>query len=761
MIKTVTSHCWNPLICFTCLILQETDFVCFETGYDKFNNYDVDVLLSSSLKGNSDDEMKGVSDQRRVTEETQPATDEVAGNEEQREHRDNPEDLMRDDPSASEPEPRPDGETDPASVSEVEFELASEPAHEMQETFVESLPEEEKSESNESKNGPMTSEEETVAELHSSEKEPVTISEAAQVPELKTTFGTTFDAVATDEETTTNVTPYEEEEREFEEKPPEDDADFTLPGETPLLSLSQEALTTPASEDLRQQESPPAAPADDKENPEEKNLWGTFGDAVFSVVTGGERTAQYLSSDEEDDKEEEEEEEKIALKIQQSFEETPEDETLTSELPNEPETIEAALEEPPPSSLPNDEKETDDSEKLSVDPTDEDDGDGTAPEEGREETSKPTGTSTRLMDLVLQDSTAVPERQDSDLNSAEEPTERKQEEEVDPDVHDKSANQESRNGVIDPPEAAVDEEEDNKMDIDQEMDNSEDHLYPAAEVVDSDGPDVKLSENFVSEVRPDQSHDHFERNESQSELPVERLSNELDGAADEEEEEIRHLLEDENALSFLQSNITDSEGLSVEVPPPSFSSPEPEYSDSVMRLTLLRDHFTEEKMEQIQKLLGLKNLFKVEAMFSDLDTELQATRRTHTGATQDIESALEGILEISENTILDEIEKMLDSQETKPSDAQNLDSSNVDEETEILDDFQDLAFSLRQKYSTASDSAPLARELDIVQGWSCVGVDRRLDLFLFLTDLSQTHLSARVWSAEKGWQKWILQICPL
>lgn len=744
MIKTVTSHCWNPLICFTCLILQETDFVCFETGYDKFNNYDVDVLLSSSLKGNSDDEMKGVSDQRRVTEETQPATDEVAGNEEQREHRDNPEDLMRDDPSASEPEPRPDGETDPASVSEVEFELASEPAHEMQETFVESLPEEEKSESNESKNGPMTSEEETVAELHSSEKEPVTISEAAQVPELKTTFGTTFDAVATDEETTTNVTPYEEEEREFEEKPPEDDADFTLPGETPLLSLSQEALTTPASEDLRQQESPPAAPADDKENPEEKNLWGTFGDAVFSVVTGGERTAQYLSSDEEDDKEEEEEEEKIALKIQQSFEETPEDETLTSELPNEPETIEAALEEPPPSSLPNDEKETDDSEKLSVDPTDEDDGDGTAPEEGREETSKPTGTSTRLMDLVLQDSTAVPERQDSDLNSAEEPTERKQEEEVDPDVHDKSANQESRNGVIDPPEAAVDEEEDNKMDIDQEMDNSEDHLYPAAEVVDSDGPDVKLSENFVSEVRPDQSHDHFERNESQSELPVERLSNELDGAADEEEEEIRHLLEDENALSFLQSNITDSEGLSVEVPPPSFSSPEPEYSDSVMRLTLLRDHFTEEKMEQIQKLLGLKNLFKVEAMFSDLDTELQATRRTHTGATQDIESALEGILEISENTILDEIEKMLDSQETKPSDAQNLDSSNVDEETEILDDFQDLAFSLRQKYSTASDSAPLARELDIVQGWSCVGVDRRLDLFLFLTDLSQTHLSARV-----------------
>lgn len=727
------------MICFTCLIFQETDFVCFETGYDKFNNYDVDVLLSSSLKGNSDDEMKRVSDQRGVTEETQPATDDLAANEEQRELRDNPEDLMRDDPSASEPEPRPDGETDPASVSEAEFELASETderpegdAHEMQETIVESLPEENMAENDESKDGPVTPEE-------SSEKEPVTISEAAQVPELKTTFGTTFDAVATDEETTTNVTPYEEEEREFEEKPPEDDADFTLPGEIPLLSLSQEAFTTPASEDLRQQESPPAE--DENQNPE-KNLWGSFGDAVFSVVTGGERTAQYLSSDEEEDGEEE----KTALKITQSFEETLEDETLTSELPNEPETIEAVLEEPPRSSLPNDEKETDDSEKLSADSTDEDDGDRTGPEEGQEETLKPTEASTRFMDLLLQDSPAVPEGQYSDIKSAEEPAERKPEEEVDPDVHDINANEESINGVIDPPKAVDDEEEDNKMDIDQEMDISEVHLYPSTKVVDSGSPDVKHSENFVSEVLPDQNIDHLESNESRSELPVEppesteeRLSDELGGAAGQEEE-IQHLLEDENALSFFQSNVTDSEGLSAEAPPPSFSSPEPEYSDSVMRLTLLRDHFTEEKMVQIQKLLGLKNLFKVEAMFSDLDTELQATRRTHTGATQDIEIALEGILEISENTILDEIERMLDSQETKPSDEQNLDSSNVDEETEILDDFQDLAFSLRQKYSTASDSTPLARELDIVQGWtvSCVGVDRRLDLFLFLTDLSQT-----------------------
>lgn len=603
-------------------VFQETDFVCFETGYDKFNNYDVDMLISLSLEGNNDRENKGLYDQSQVAEdvqeETQPPADEAAGNEEQTEHHDNLEDLMSDDQSASKPEPPPDMETESASVSEVEFELAPDPeerpaedAQLMQETIVESLPEEVESENNETKDGSTPSEEEATAELHISKKELVTMSETAQIP------------------------------------------------------------------------------------------------------------VDYLSSDEEEDGEE-----KTALKITQMFEETPEDETLMSELPNESENTETVLEEPPTISLPKEEKETDDdSKKLSVDHTDEDDGDAEA-EEAMEETSKPTGTNTRF--------NSIPEPQDSDLNSAEEPGERKQEEEVfkDLDVRDKNANQESSNGVIDHNEDVVDEEADNKTDIDGEMDNSEVHRYPFTEEVDSDSPDEKLRENFVPEVLPDHQDDHLESNESQSKLPVEPLPEELEDTADEEQEETKYLLEDENALYFSHSNITDSEELLPEVPPPSLSTPEPEYSDSVMRLTLLRDHFTEEKMEQVQKLLGLKNLFKLEAMFSDLATELQATRRTHTGTTQDIENALKGILETSENTILDEIERMLDSQETQPNYDHNQDLSNIDEDTEILDYFQELAFSLCQKYSTASDSTPLTRELNIVQGWtvSCVDVDSCLTL---------------------------------
>uniref|UniRef100_H3BVR1 Transport and Golgi organization protein 1 homolog n=1 Tax=Tetraodon nigroviridis TaxID=99883 RepID=H3BVR1_TETNG len=287
---------------------EETDFVCFDTGYDQFNNYDVDVLISSSLEGNGDGENKGISDQSQVAkdtqEETQPSADEAAGTEEEEtEYRYTPEDLTIDNPSASKPEHILDVETESAFASKVELEPSAvseetpaEDAQLMQETIMESMPEEVVLENNETKDGATASEEEAT------EIEPVTISEAAQIPKAKTTFGTTFDAVTTDEETTKNVSPHEEEEREFEEKPSEDEADFTLPGEVPLLSLSQEALNTPASDELRQEERPPAAP---EESPEKQNLWSSLGDAVFSVVTGGERTAHDLGSDEEEDDDDE------------------------------------------------------------------------------------------------------------------------------------------------------------------------------------------------------------------------------------------------------------------------------------------------------------------------------------------------------------------------------------------------------------------------------------------------------------------------
>ncbi|XP_066562331.1 transport and Golgi organization protein 1 homolog isoform X2 [Amia ocellicauda] len=138
-------------------------------------------------------------------------------------------------------------------------------------------------------------------------------------------------------------------------------------------------------------------------------------------------------------------------------------------------------------------------------------------------------------------------------------------------------------------------------------------------------------------------------------------------------------------------------------------SKELEYGDSITQLTLLRGHFDEKHMERFQKYLGSRQVLQVEALFQDLELELEAARQT-TDITEDIEKALDSILESSESSILDEIERMLDTREMKNGELQQMDGSMFDEEAAILDDFQELAFQLRQKYSTVSDSAPLVSE---------------------------------------------------
>ncbi|XP_038842515.1 transport and Golgi organization protein 1 homolog [Salvelinus namaycush] len=127
---------------------------------------------------------------------------------------------------------------------------------------------------------------------------------------------------------------------------------------------------------------------------------------------------------------------------------------------------------------------------------------------------------------------------------------------------------------------------------------------------------------------------------------------------------------------------------------------EAEYSDNVLRLTLLRDRCKEKDMERLQKILGPQNLFRLEFLFFDL--ELKAARLSQTNAREDIEKVLEAILEASETPILDEIERMLDAHENADQQQEFV------EEASILDDFQELVFTLRQKYSTARNSAPMA-----------------------------------------------------
>lgn len=718
---------------------QETDFVCFDTGYDKFDNYDIDLLLGSSLEEND----KGTPDQ------TQPSADEETHLEKQTEHPDNSEDLDKvpDDQSASlselEVEPEsPSTEKEESNIT-VTPDVTGSPAEDTdteERDAVQSVLENVVSEMSETKDTPTESEVESVPrDDFVSKNEPVSISEGVQIPELKTTLGTTFDAVTTNDEITTKVTPYEEEESKDVESPPEDDIDDV---NTPLLTFSEENVNTPASDSLH---SPPTTHDDKPETAKEKNMWTSLGDAVFSVVTGGKKTPHDLSSEEDEDDEDEEEE--TVSNTPQSFEEAKKhvEEPLTVKSPKETENIEPVLKVPPnPSSVQTDHKETDDdSEKDLFDQDDgESDDDVIGPGEAWEETLKPTdeptGHQTEASKIsvnpVSQDYTSViPEAQNSDIKTTDEPPEHKAEVSED----DAEVNNDDDEGVQDSGVAMEHSEDlDNELAesetvTDQELSSTEPEIHQDPDDTQSDNSDVKDDEKTVDNSLSNQIHDHLitdlESNNSQPELSEEEpeiheeiLTEEWEDEKEteieqEKEEEKEQLLEDENAISFSLSDDADSDKPSPETTLP--STPEPEYSDNVMRLSLLRDHFTEEKMERIQKLLGLKNLWKLEAMFSDLDTELQATRLSHTGSTQDIENALEGILEASENTILDEIEKMLDSGNTKQKYDQDVDTSGVDEETEILDEFQELAFSLRQKYSTASDSTPLAEKAsDIDQG---------------------------------------------
>ncbi|XP_042076302.1 transport and Golgi organization protein 1 homolog isoform X2 [Haplochromis burtoni] len=637
----------------------------------------------------------------------------------------------------------------------------------------------------------------TTQEVNSEEEEDD--DERVPIPKLKTTLGTTFDAVVTDEESTKKVTPNPEDDSEDVEDQPKNDSDTKE--ETPLLSFSGESSNTPTPESPRNPESLPLTPEDRPKTAEEKNMWTSLGDAVFSAVTGVDMSAKKVNEEEDEDEEDEEEED---VKTH--------DESLSVKSPKDPENMEPVLQDSLNSTSDNSDvnEGTSDSEKVLSDKN-ENDVEVTGHKEAQDETKKSAEDQIEHLTEGMRISTEpLPqdnhEAEVTDIKTTHEATEDKDEQEVPNDseitedkdeqevpkdseatktktsrrcpriqrTEDKDEQEEPKDSEItedkdeqeEPKDSEITEDKDEQevpkdseatkdkdeqevhkdpdvtedkaaipdsitaaeqkldsaVDEKENMTESEKHLDLSANERSSDS-DLRDDDNVVNDSLPNQIPDDsmtdLGSNNSRAESPVDepeiqdalhtREMMEEDETPDAEEgndEEREELLEDENALLFSQSDKT-----LPETSPPTVSPPEPEYSESVMRLTLLWDHFTEEKMEQVQKLLGLKNLFKLEAMFMDLDIEFQATRQSQTGTTEDIENALEGILEASENTILDEIEKMLDSRDTKHDYDHHMDTSNLDEETEILDDFQELAFSLRQKYSTASDSTPLALEL--------------------------------------------------
>ncbi|XP_053239082.1 transport and Golgi organization protein 1 homolog isoform X1 [Podarcis raffonei] len=134
---------------------------------------------------------------------------------------------------------------------------------------------------------------------------------------------------------------------------------------------------------------------------------------------------------------------------------------------------------------------------------------------------------------------------------------------------------------------------------------------------------------------------------------------------------------------------------------------EPEYSESVRQLNIMKEFLDEKRIARIQKYLGPQHIFRIESLFHDLELELMFAQK-HADNHADPEEALDRILESSESNILDVLNKVLDSREAENKEEVIKEIDLFDDEAALMDDIQELMYSLRQKYSPVSESAPLA-----------------------------------------------------
>ncbi|MBN3305921.1 TGO1 protein, partial [Amia calva] len=797
---------------------EETDFVCFDGGFDKFDNYDIDKLLGASgLVGESD----------------------ASGQE--------------------------------TSVKEKEAQSST--AESKEGTSADSIaPEEDHAKDHTIQENELLSKED-VPSIEDTDH----VAEEKNASNLKTNLGSTFDAVISDDENTRRVTTvYDDFEDEDVVEMQQDHVDGDLEV-TPLLSYSEERPLPPnemqSDEDDTSEsaikadrpESEEYAPeefkeesegdTDDKGTEEDKSMWTSLGDTVFAIVSGGERTNQVTSLEEDDEDEEDNFDNERIEEMKESNEDTvyllgsdikedheervhvPEESVDEQDIPNDdtdhkPDSVtdgslsvETAKEVTPST----------DEGKLNTDMVDEEKADSDQEKIlDPEKLSENSDQTLEVTDKQVGESANISE------NSRKDPAKEHQEdlkvqsmegnqhfENVVSSEHNSEQNQTVKgkeNGTLEDvsEKAMIPEQELNKEspetikgnDLDQvtEISNQSKYVDAGHKLLAEEESDPELEVDLDEEVVKQTENINEDLPDPDLEEPSSTEVEDSEYTGDEEEEE-EELLEDENALTSKSENLhveadekdpdilteveadlveeatketaskvkdleehqavndsyvetkqaktnkdievgignnTDSadnvnatdpdvgvtaseeiqledlESTNVDDKPDSLAglptenedkehvketkpSKELEYGDSITQLTLLRGHFDEKHMERFQKYLGSRQVLQVEALFQDLELELEAARQT-TDITEDIEKALDSILESSESSILDEIERMLDTREMKNGELQQMDGSMFDEEAAILDDFQELAFQLRQKYSTVSDSAPLVSE---------------------------------------------------
>ncbi|XP_007986564.3 transport and Golgi organization protein 1 homolog isoform X2 [Chlorocebus sabaeus] len=295
---------------------DETDFVCFDAGRDDFDNYNVEELLGflelyNSAAGDSEKAVEKTSqDMEKNSElstEREPEPEPVEANSEESDSvfSENTEDLQ---------EQFTTQKHHSHANSQADHAQGEQPSFESFEEMLQDKLKVPESENNKTSNSSQVSNEQDKIDAYKLLKKEMTL-------DLKTKFGSTADALVSDDETTRLVTSLED---DFDE---ELDAEYYAVGkedeenqedfdELPLLTFTDgEDVKTPAKsgvekyptdkeqnsneEDKIELTVPPGIKNDDK------NILTTWGDTIFSIVTGGEEnrgTMDLESSSSEEEK---------------------------------------------------------------------------------------------------------------------------------------------------------------------------------------------------------------------------------------------------------------------------------------------------------------------------------------------------------------------------------------------------------------------------------------------------------------------------
>ncbi|XP_065257011.1 transport and Golgi organization protein 1 homolog [Emys orbicularis] len=149
---------------------------------------------------------------------------------------------------------------------------------------------------------------------------------------------------------------------------------------------------------------------------------------------------------------------------------------------------------------------------------------------------------------------------------------------------------------------------------------------------------------------------------------------------------------------------------------------EPGYREAVKQLTIIKEFLDEKRVARLQKYLGPQHIVRVEAMFHNMKLKLDLAQKGNRDY-EDIEQALDQILTFSESRIMEIVEHVLDARQAENKEEVVKEIDLWDEEAALMDDVQELIYSLRHKYSSVSESEPLVSVPEHEKDYSMHGTD--------------------------------------